>query len=339
MQPTRMIAADDVETLALGAAVLACGSGGDPQIGALLARLAIAQHGPVPLIAADALPDDALVVPAGMLGDPAILSEKPPQGDELVQALHVLERALNRPAAAVVCAGSFGLNLTLALSLAAAARLPIIDGDGTGRAMPGLRASGLALTGVSATPMVLCDDKGNNLTIETVSDDWADRLARTASAEMGGAAMMTLYPMTGAQTRTAVIRDTVSLSTRLGTAMRSDDAPAAALARMLDGQILTTGRVLRLHPGQVWIGAADGNNYEVRFSDVLSGVTQNGQPLAVAPQGIALIDPVSARPVPVAGLMPDQRISVLAWPAAPVWSSAAGLAMARTNGIAAPQRG
>ncbi|MDO5613701.1 MAG: DUF917 family protein [Paracoccus sp. (in: a-proteobacteria)] len=341
MQPIRTITADDVESIAQGAALLACGSGGDPLIGALLARQAIAQHGPVPLVAVESLPEDALVVPGCMLGDPAILSEKPPQGDELVQALHVLERVLDRPASAVICAGTFGLNLTLALALAAAARLPLIDGDGTGRALPGLRASGFALHGVSATPMVLCDDKGNSLTIETVSDDWAEGLARTATAEMGGVAMTTLFPMTGGQAQRAVIAGTVSLSARIGAALHSAEAPVSALCDLLPGRVLTTGRVQHLNPAAAQIGAQGGDAppVQISFADVLLSAGRAGQTIAASPQALALIDPASGRPIPFASLTPGQRVALLTWPAAPVWSAQGGAAMAGPAAFGGPAAG
>lgn len=52
--------------------------------------------------------------------------------------------------------------------VAAASGLPMIDGDGMGRACPELQMVTFTLHGVSATPMVLCDDKGNSLVLETV---------------------------------------------------------------------------------------------------------------------------------------------------------------------------
>jgi hypothetical protein len=42
------------------------------------------------------------------------------------------------------------------------------------------------LHGVSATPMVVVDDKGNSILLECIDNRWTERLARAATIEMGG---------------------------------------------------------------------------------------------------------------------------------------------------------
>src|SRR4051794_36861860 len=72
----RTISADDLDDIALGAAVLGTGGGGDPYIGKLMAARALRDHGPVQLIHPDELDDDALVIPVGMMGAPTVMVEK-----------------------------------------------------------------------------------------------------------------------------------------------------------------------------------------------------------------------------------------------------------------------
>jgi DUF917 family protein len=60
----------DIEGIAVGAAVLGSGGGGDPYVGKLMAKQAIRAHGPVRLISADELADDALVIPSAAMGAP-----------------------------------------------------------------------------------------------------------------------------------------------------------------------------------------------------------------------------------------------------------------------------
>lgn len=73
-----IITEQDIDDLAVGAAVLGTGGGGDPYIGKLLAKAAIEKYGPVDLIALDAVPDGAAVVACGAMGAPTILIEKIP---------------------------------------------------------------------------------------------------------------------------------------------------------------------------------------------------------------------------------------------------------------------
>ncbi|WP_315858422.1 DUF917 family protein [Rhizobium leguminosarum] len=62
---------------------------------------------------------------------------------------------------------------------------------------------------------VLCDDKGNALVLETVSNAWTERLARAATVEMGGSALLAFYPMSGRQAKACVVCGTLSLYANL----------------------------------------------------------------------------------------------------------------------------
>src|SRR5690349_7863924 len=94
----RQITAHDLEYLAVGAAILGTGGGGDPFIGKLMAQQAIEEEGPVTLIDPDEIADDALVLPSAMMGAPTVMIEKIPEGMEAVRALRAGERYLGRKA-------------------------------------------------------------------------------------------------------------------------------------------------------------------------------------------------------------------------------------------------
>ena len=74
----------DLEDIAIGGAILGTGGGGDPYVGKLMAQQAIKKHGPVRLVDVDEMDDDALIVPVCMMGAPTVMTEKLPQGDELM---------------------------------------------------------------------------------------------------------------------------------------------------------------------------------------------------------------------------------------------------------------
>ena len=185
MDILRTVEAKDLEDIATGGAILGTGGGGDPYVGKLMAQQAIKQYGPVNLIDVDQLDDDALVVPVAMMGAPTVMTEKLPQGDELITAFRQLESLLGRKIDAVLCGEAGGVNSTTPFVVAAATGLPLVDGDGMGRAYPELQMVTFTMHGVSATPMVLVDDKGNSIVLETVSNAWTERLARAATVEMG----------------------------------------------------------------------------------------------------------------------------------------------------------
>ena len=216
----RLIEAADLEDIAIGGAVLGTGGGGDPYIGKLMAQRAIRAHGPVRLIDVEAVDDDALVVPCAMMGAPTVMVEKLPQGDEIVTAFRKLENYLGRRIGAVLCAEAGGINSTIPFFVAARTGVPLVDGDGMGRAYPEIQMVTFTMHGIAATPMVLADDKGNVAVLETIDNRWTERLARSVTVEMGGSALVALYPMSGAQAKRAAVRGTLSLAAALGRALR-----------------------------------------------------------------------------------------------------------------------
>ena len=108
----RLLTADDMEKLAIGATILGTGGGGDPYIGKLMAIQAIEEYGPVRLIDVEDVPDDELVIPTAMMGAPTVMLEKIPNGSELVKAFRAIEDFMGRKAAATISAEAGGLNST-----------------------------------------------------------------------------------------------------------------------------------------------------------------------------------------------------------------------------------
>ncbi len=90
------ITAQEIEDIAIGAAVLGTGGGGDPFIGKLLALDAVARYGSVELIQPEEVPDEGLVVPSAGIGAPTVLVEKIPNGEEGLAALRILEDKIHK---------------------------------------------------------------------------------------------------------------------------------------------------------------------------------------------------------------------------------------------------
>lgn len=340
MTPFRKIDIADMDDIATGGAVLGTGGGGDPYIGKLMAQQAIRTHGPVDLIDVDALPDDALVVPACMMGAPTVMNEKLPQGEELLRALDALERVMGRKVDAILCAEAGGLNSTVPFVVAAARGLPVIDGDGMGRAFPELQMVTFTLHGVSATPMVLCDDKGNSLVLETVSNAWTERLARAATVEMGGSALLAFYPMTGAVAKKAMVRGTLSLCSRIGQTLRDARAahgtPVNALADLLQAEQVFHGRIRdieRRTEGGFARGRAvfegveewQGQTLHLDFQNEFLVATRDGTPIVTTPDLISVVEAESGAPVTTDSLRYGQRLVTLAYPCHPMWRTPEGI--------------
>ena len=149
----RLIGPQEIEDIALGAAVLGTGGGGDPYIGKLMAVQSIRECGPVQMVSAHEIDDDAQVAMAAMMGAPTVMVEKLPSGKEVVDAFRALQAYLGRRIDYTTSAEAGGLNSTIPFTVAARLNIPIVDADGMGRAFPELQMVTPTMYGISATPM------------------------------------------------------------------------------------------------------------------------------------------------------------------------------------------
>ena len=243
----RYLREEDIEGIAVGAAVLGSGGGGDPYVGKLMAKQAIRAHGPVRLIEADELADGDLVIPSAAMGAPSVMLEKLPNGKEPEIAFRALEKYLGRKAQAVISIEAGGLNSCIPIYTAACLGLPLVDGDGMGRAFPELPMVSFSVGGVSASPMVVCDEKGNMMVLEAASNQWAELLARTATVAMGLFSMLGIYPMDGATVKRLAIRGTMSLAGAIGDSILA----AGASRKSAVDSILDITKGFRLFEGKI----------------------------------------------------------------------------------------
>lgn len=336
----RLIDAQHLEDIAVGAAVLGTGGGGDPYIGKLMSQQVMRKHGPVQLISADDLPDDALVVPVAMMGAPTVMIEKMPNGHEIIEAFRALENYMGKKATAVICAEAGGMNSTFPFAVASALGLPLVDGDGMGRAFPELQMVTFTLHGVSATPMAMADDKGNTALLNTINNRWTERLARSATIDMGGSALIALYPMTGEQARRALVRGTITLIEQIGQAIRlahreKRDAIEAVRQitggfRIFEGKITDVSRRTEsgFARGEATLAGSDGDRshtLRLNFQNEHLVAIRNGEIIVSVPDLITVLDAQTGEAITTEGMRYGLRCVVLAIPCNPQWRTPAGL--------------
>jgi DUF917 family protein len=238
----------DLDDLAVGAAILGTGGGGNPYVGKLLARAAIREHGPVTIVDVDEVQDDALVVPSAMMGAPTVIVEKLPSGEESLQAFAALQEHLGREITHTMPIEAGGLNSTMPFTVAARLGLPVVDADGMGRAFPEVQMVTATIYGIPATPMALADEKGNVVLLDrTVDNRWTERFARSITVDMGSTALVAQYALSGQQLKQAMVPGTLRLATELGALVREararHDDPVAAIVERLSGRRLFTGKI------------------------------------------------------------------------------------------------
>ena len=339
--PITEIRVEDMENIALGGAFLGTGGGGDPYIGKLMAEQAIRKSGPVLVLDVDSLSDDALVVPVAMMGAPTVMLEKLPRGDEANSALSSLENYLGREADAVFCIEAGGLNSTIPIAVAAAAGLPIVDGDGMGRAFPELQMVSMTMHDIAACPMVMADEKGNSLILNTVDNLSTEKFARSITVEMGGAGLIALYPMTGAEAKAAILRGSISLIYSIGRIIQVEQSanrnPADRLASELGGFRLFEGRVTdvdrRTEGGFArgtatieGLGLHEDSRLRLNFqNEFLLAETPDGEARAMTPDLICLLDLETGQPITTEQIRYGFRVIVFGLPCDPQWRTNRGL--------------
>ncbi len=336
----RKLTAEDIEYIAMGAAILGAGGGGDPYIGKLMAQQAIKEHGDVELLSAEELPDEALIIPSAMMGAPAVMVEKLPNGGEPAAAFQSLERYLGKKASAVLPIEAGGINSCIPIYTAATLRLPLVDADGMGRAFPELPMVTFSVAGIPASPMMVCDEKGNKLLLETVDNPWSETLARTATVAMGLSSMISLYCMNGAQLKKYAIKGTISLAKEIGRRIiessKSNVSPIESIIEATKGYRLFEGKITDVRRdltsgfirGKVVIegtGADKGSAFAMDFQNENLVGYRDGTPVAITPDLITVIDAEKGFPITTEGLRYGQRAVVIGMPCDPFWRTEAGL--------------
>ncbi|MCW3002095.1 MAG: hypothetical protein JWQ20_1393 [Conexibacter sp.] len=326
--------------IALGAAILGTGGGGDPYIGTLLAKAAIREFGPVEVVELDEVPDDAFVIPSAMMGAPTVMVEKLPSGREVELAFRKLEEYLGQRATHTMPIEIGGLNSVIPFCLAARLRLPLIDADMMGRAFPELQMCMPTLYGVSAAPMSVADDKGNASIIDAIDNRWTERLARSHTIDMGCAALIGLYPLTAGRFRDCTIAGSLRLAEELGRLVRetreAHGDPIGAVLERLDGFRLFGGKVVDVHRrtesgfarAEVKIeGLGDdaGSTVSLQTQNEHLVAQRDGRVLASVPDLIIVLDSETGQPITTEDLRYGFRVTVVAVPCDPRWRSEAGL--------------
>jgi DUF917 family protein len=336
----RYLGKEEIENIAIGAALLGTGGGGDPYIGKLMALQAIEEYGPIQLISIDEVPDGAFVVPSAMMGAPTVMVEKVPNGEEAVAAFKAMEEYLGEKIYATMPIEAGGVNSLLPLALAARLGLPVVDADGMGRAFPELQMVTFYLDGVSATPMVLSDEKGNSILLNTINNLWAERIARASTIEMGGSVMLAIYPMKKEEVKRSSIHNILTLEEEIGRKVRNakkeNKDPVEEILTLMKGYKLFKGKVADINrrtsegfaKGIATIeGVEDYSNKicSLHFQNEHLLAESNGDVLCVTPDLIAVLDADTGMPITTEGIKYGARCIVIGMPAHPKWRTEKGI--------------
>ncbi len=324
----------DLLPLSIGAALLGTGGGGNPYVGMLRARELIRQGAQVRVLPLDALPDDAWVGEVGGIGAPVVGVEKIEEGGECFRAMRAVEEAAGVKMSALISAEIGGANAIEPIIAAAYAGLPVIDGDGMGRAFPEVQMTTFFIYGAQPAPAAIADDKGNVVVFKQVKDMfWLERFARSTSVDMGAAAGLAIAPMRMDFVRRTAVPGTVTQALTIG---RTVQTARAARQNVVEKLLQATGATL-FFTGKITdirrelLGGFARGHAILAGSDDYAGCAgriaiQNenlvlwvdGIPVIMVPDLIINLDLETGEPLTTEVLRYGQRIAVIGLPVHPL---------------------
>ncbi len=235
----RELKQSELEDIIYGAAFLGAGGGGSPVQGLSIISQIEKEGKKVVLINPDEIRNDALVVVSAGMGSPA--AAKYGWRNEHIPAFKLLkeylEKTLGKTVDYVVPLEIGAGNFAVPIHTAASNEIPLIDGDGAGRAIPELQLVSYDIYGIPISPMAITNWEGNGGILFVKDAEWAEKVCRQIVIAFQGNAGIALYPMSGKQLKESVIPGTVSLSMKVGSLLRKSREEDAHLPDLLSEEL------------------------------------------------------------------------------------------------------
>ena len=340
--PLRDITLDDIESLAVGAWVLGTGGGGSPYLGLLNMRALYKEGHRVQLMPASELADDDWVAAVSNMGAPLVGQERLSDPVHLARAVEVMEDYLGKPFRAIMSVEIGGSNALSSFLAAAMLGRPVVNADAMGRAYPEAQMTSFAIGNLPMYPLSLVDVRDNEVIVtKAASWKWMERISRKVCTEVGSTAATCKAPRTGREVKDWGIHYTITKATELGRAViearaRHDDPVKAVLdheggKQLFRGKVIdvareTTGGFLRGRTVIEGIDADKGSRMELAFQNEWAVAFRDGEPVAMTPDLLCLLDTISGSAVGTESVRYGQRVTVVALPAPELLTTPAGIA-------------
>jgi DUF917 family protein len=337
----RVVTADELESLALGAWILGTGGGGDPYQKLLNMRRLYQQGYRVSLLDPMYLADEDYVAVVSGMGAPLVGQERLADPHFAAKPVRMMAEYLGTEFRAVMALEIGGGNGLQPFMVAALTGLPVVDADCMGRAYPEAQMTSFAAHDLQMYPMAVADIRDNEVIVaRAASAKWVERISRKVTVEFGSTAATCKAPRRGHEVKSAGILYTATKAIRLGervfAARKAHADPIAAVIAETGGKTMFTGKVvdverrttegfLRGRAVVEGLGDDRGERFVLHFQNEFSVGERDGKPVVMTPDLICVLDSVSGDGIGTDVLRFGQRVSVLALPAPEVFTSKRGL--------------
>ncbi|HZP98142.1 MAG TPA: DUF917 domain-containing protein [Reyranella sp.] len=337
----RELSLDDIESLAVGAWVLGTGGGGNPYLPLLNMRALYRDGHRVQLMDSGDLADDDCVGTVANMGAPLVGQERLTDSLTLARAVTRMEEHLGRKFRALMSMEIGGANGVRPFMAAAHLNRPVVDSDTMGRAYPEAQMTSVAVGGLTPYPLTAVDVRGFESIVHKVPTwKWTERVARKICVEYGSVAATCQPPRTGAEVKKWGIHGTTTKAINIGAAVRAaqrkHEDPVAAILSVESGKLLYRGKVIdvarRVTEGYLrgvvrfdGIDEFRGVGAHINFQNEWIVAYRDGQPLAMTPDLICVLDTVSGEAVGSETVRYGQRVTIIALPPPAVFLTPKGL--------------
>ncbi|MFF5988283.1 DUF917 domain-containing protein [Prauserella flavalba] len=319
-----------------GAVHFGSGGGGDPHLGGQLLTAAVRQYGPVPLVRAEALAPDALVLPVVSAGAPYALLEKAHSVHEAEALRAAVEARAGRECAAVLPVQLGSANVAVPLAVAARLGLPCLDADLMRRTLPSIDMTLLRLLGHPVPPVTLVGCTGAQVEFSSGDSAVLSELLRAVMPGLGLVALASAYGVTAGDCARLGVDGSISDCARIGAALAAvtpgSDEGYAPFLHACGGRMVCTATVAELvqHSTDGWPrGVVSLNTSEdfvrIDFQNENLIVSRSGTVLATVPDLISLADADTGILLQTTDLALGQDVHVITSPVDERWHTPAGL--------------
>ncbi|HEX3537152.1 MAG TPA: DUF917 domain-containing protein [Stellaceae bacterium] len=335
------ITAEDIECLAVGSWILGTGGGGSPYLGLLNMRQLYAEGHRVELMSPLDLADEDWVAVVSNMGAPLVGQERLTDSRSIARAVAMQEDVSGIKFRAVMSLEIGGGNGIQPLMAAAHLGIPVVDADTMGRAYPEAQMTSVAVGDLRPYPCALYDPRGlESVVTQVPSWKWMERVSRKICVEMGSIASTCKAPRTGREVKEWGIHFTttkaIGIGRRVREANRRHDDPVAAVLDEAQGKILFRGKVVDVARrategflrGRCVVEGLDedrGARLELAFQNEWVVAWRDGEPMAMSPDLICVLDTVSGNAFGTETIRYGMRVTVVALPAPPVFLTPKGL--------------
>jgi DUF917 family protein len=293
------------------------------------------------LMSHEDLADDDMVGTVANMGAPLVGQERLTDSLTLARAVTAMETHIGKRFRALMSMEIGGANGVRPFMAAAHLDLPVVDSDTKGRAYPEAQMTSVAVGGLAPYPLTAVDVRGMESIVRKVPTwKWTERVARKICVEYGSVAATCQPPRTGAEVKEWGIHGTTTKAIAIGAAVREaqrrHDDPVQAILSVEPGRLLYKGKVVDVARrvtegylrGVVRFDGLDefrGAALHINFQNEWIVAYRDGQPLAMTPDLICVLDSVSGEAVGSETVRYGQRVTVIALPPPDVFLTPKGL--------------